>query len=136
MLVVRDEFVISFISTHHEGLEVYRLHLYRTDHRIIQKIAGKNYTAVPLSIFSQAPAFFFIGTGEVLAAITGIEKLNLIVISLAGIEFAYSQSPPTMKSILMATFYTTQALGYYLGMGFSGPDHFLSPSSLLSCQRS
>lgn len=51
---------------------MYRLHLFETNHTFVQKIAGKNYTAVDLSLFSQAPAFFLIGTGEVMAAITGM----------------------------------------------------------------
>lgn len=32
-----------------------------------------------------------------------------------GLEFMYSQSPPNMKSMVIAIFYLTQSLGSYLG---------------------
>ena len=35
---------------------------------------------------------------------------------VTGLEFAYSQAPPSMRSMVVAVFYFTAALGNYLGM--------------------
>jgi len=83
-------------------LEVYRLELFRRGYVIAQDVGGKEVLAVDLSVLWQAPGFVFVGAGEVLASITGL-------------EFAYDQSPPTMKSMVVAVFYLTSALGNYLG---------------------
>jgi dipeptide/tripeptide permease len=57
-----------------------------------------NVTAVRLSILSQIPSFFFVGCGEAFATVSGL-------------EFFYSQAPPTMKSLIVALFYLCTALG-------------------------
>jgi len=83
-------------------LEVYRLHLFSRGHWFTQKVGNNYVIAVDLTVLSQAPAYFLIGAGEVLASVTGL-------------EFAYSQAPPTMKSLVLAVFYLTFAAGNYLG---------------------
>jgi len=83
-------------------LEVYRLDLFRRGYVITQIVGSKEVLAVDLSVMWQAPGFFLIGAGEVLASVTGL-------------EFAYDQSPPNMKSMVIAFFYLSTALGNYLG---------------------
>jgi len=85
------------------GLEVYRLELYKDNYVIIQNLDDKEIEAVDLSIFWQAPGFMFIGAAEVLASITGL-------------EFAYEEAPPSMRSMVQATYLLTTALGNYLGL--------------------
>jgi len=83
-------------------LEVFRLDLFRRGYVITQMVGTKEVLAVDLSVMAQAPGFFLIGAGEVLASVTGL-------------EFAYDQSPANMKSMVVAVFYLTSALGNYLG---------------------
>eukprot|EP01132_Coremiostelium_polycephalum_P004622 gene4622-5773_t len=54
-------------------------------------------------VFLQIPQYFVMTCGEVLLSITGL-------------EFAYSQSPPTMKSIIMAAWLFCVSIGNMLDM--------------------
>lgn len=54
--------------------------------------------AAQLSILSQLPQFFFIMMGEVL-------------LSIAGLQFAFEQAPPAMKSVLTAAWFCNNAFG-------------------------
>ena len=51
-----------------------------------------------LSVFIQIPAYLFIANSEVLAIVTGI-------------EYAYANAPNNMRSLIMALFYFTIAIG-------------------------
>jgi len=86
------------------GLEVYRISLYKKHDTIEQELDGVIKTAVNLSIFWQAPIFMVLGVADVLAFITGI-------------EFAYEEAPPSMRSMAYAIYLLTNALGNYLGLG-------------------
>jgi len=85
------------------GLEVYRLSLYKKHDTVKQELDGVVKIAANLSIFWQAPGFMLIGAAEVLASITGL-------------EFAYEEAPPTMRSMVNAIYLLTTALGNYLGL--------------------
>ncbi|CAM6098697.1 unnamed protein product [Calypogeia fissa] len=54
-----------------------------------------------LSVFWQMPQYFFITLGEVLINVTGL-------------EFAYSQAPASMKSVLLASWQVSQAIGNFM----------------------
>jgi len=85
------------------GLEVYRLSLYKKHDTVKQELDGVVKIAANLSIFWQAPGFMLIGAAEVLASITGL-------------EFAYEEAPPTMRSMVNSIYLLTTALGNYLGL--------------------
>lgn len=85
------------------GLEIYRIYLFKNGDVVLQELDGKIVEAANLSIFWQAPGFMFIGAGEVLASITGL-------------EFAYEEAPPTMRSMVQSIYLLTTALGNYLGL--------------------
>lgn len=85
------------------GLEVVRLQQYDQDNIIIQTVGSLNVTAVNISVLAQVPGYLLMAIAEVLAIVTGL-------------EFAYSQAPPSMRSMVVAVFYFTAALGNYLGM--------------------
>ncbi|XP_067054797.1 solute carrier family 15 member 4-like [Acropora muricata] len=82
-------------------VEIKRRGRWEQGHVFNQLVDGKNTAASDLSIFWQIPQYFFIGTSEVLATITGL-------------EFAYSQSPENLKGVVMGSFLVTSALGRYL----------------------
>jgi len=85
------------------GVEVYRLSLVKRGETFPQKVGNKVVQAANLSIFFQAPGFMLIGAAEVLASITGL-------------EFAYDEAPPTMRSMVQSIYLLTTALGNYLGL--------------------
>jgi len=85
------------------GLEVYRMSLFKKHDTVRQELDGVMRTAANLSIFWQAPGFMLIGAAEVLASITGL-------------EFAYEEAPPTMRSMVQSIYLLTTALGNYLGL--------------------
>eukprot|EP00794_Sanderia_malayensis_P017454 gene17454-19200_t len=83
---------------------------------VIQSNANKdklvilNYADVsprPISILWQIPQYIIITSGEVLFSITGL-------------EFAYSQSPPSMKSCIMAAWLLTVSFGNLLVVILAG----------------
>ena len=49
----------------------------------------------------QVPAYLFLSVGEVLVSVTAL-------------EFAYTQAPPSMKSVIMSLWYVTIAAGSLL----------------------
>ncbi|KAE8372853.1 POT family-domain-containing protein [Aspergillus bertholletiae] len=64
--------------------------------------------AVPnqVSIFIQAPAYVLIAASEILASVTGV-------------EYAYTQAPRSMKSLIMAVFLSATSVGALLAMTVS-----------------
>ncbi|KAH8696354.1 oligopeptide transporter [Talaromyces proteolyticus] len=59
-----------------------------------------------VSIYVQAPAYMLIATSEILAAV-------------AGIEYAYTKAPASMKSLVMAVYLTTTSVGALLAVAVS-----------------
>uniref|UniRef100_A0A6B2L6S2 Major facilitator superfamily (MFS) profile domain-containing protein n=1 Tax=Arcella intermedia TaxID=1963864 RepID=A0A6B2L6S2_9EUKA len=84
------------------GLEVWRISYLRDGNVLTQHINGVPTEAANLSVLYQIPAFLGIGIGEVFASVTGL-------------EFAYSQAPSKMKSMVQAINMLTIALGNYFG---------------------
>eukprot|EP01126_Amoeba_proteus_P037529 TRINITY_DN3874_c0_g2_i3.p2 TRINITY_DN3874_c0_g2~~TRINITY_DN3874_c0_g2_i3.p2 ORF type:complete len:254 (-),score=41.27 TRINITY_DN3874_c0_g2_i3:83-844(-) len=96
-------YLLATLSVLYTGcIEVYRNYLFHEGEWIEQEVGSLKLIAVKLSVFVQVPSYFLISAGEVMSVITGM-------------EFAYSQSPPTMKSMVLALFYLTNAIGSYLG---------------------
>jgi len=85
------------------GLEVYRLSAIKQGRKVLQPVGDDEVWAADVSIFLQAPGFMLIGAGEVLASITGL-------------EFAYDEAPPTMRSMVQSVYLLTTALGNYVGL--------------------
>jgi peptide/histidine transporter 3/4 len=83
-------------------LEIFRRDMYAKGDYFKQSIGEITVDAVDLSVFWQAPAFMLIGAAEVLASITGL-------------QFAYDESPTSMRSMVQAMFLVTTGLGSYLG---------------------
>jgi len=96
-------FLATIAMIYAGGLEVYRLSLYKKHDTVKQELDGVVKIAANLSIFWQAPGFMLIGAAEVLASITGL-------------EFAYEEAPPTMRSMVNSIYLLTTALGNYLGL--------------------
>jgi len=96
-------FFLSSIGMVYAGLlEVWRLKLFNSGEWFVQYIGTLKVIAVKLNVLVQAPAYFFIAAGEVMSSVTGL-------------EFAYSQAPSNMRSMVLSIFYLTSAAGNYLG---------------------
>jgi len=102
-----------------------------------QKVAGVMVTAADMSVFWQVPQYFLIGCSEVFAAtsgqllcrgfvagccaccpagcVHGIWLTGDAVLMVSGLEFAFSQSPASMRSVVMALYVATNGLGDFLG---------------------
>lgn len=65
------------------------------NHQLVQSI---NSEVTQLSILWQMPQFFLIMMGEVL-------------LSIPGLQFSFTQAPPSMKSVLTAAWYCNNAFG-------------------------
>ena len=59
-------------------VEIRRRGLWEEGHVFNQTVDGKNRAASDLNIFWQVPQYFFIGTSEVLASVTGKIKFQLV----------------------------------------------------------
>jgi POT family proton-dependent oligopeptide transporter len=59
----------------------------------------------------QVPAYLFLSIGEVLVSVTAL-------------EFAYTQAPPSMKSVIMSLWYVTIAAGSLLTAGVAKLNRF------------
>jgi dipeptide/tripeptide permease len=59
-----------------------------------------------ISVFWQIPQYFLISSGEVMVAVTGL-------------EFAYSQTPRSLKSVMSAVWYLCVGLGNVIVGGLS-----------------
>ncbi|XP_072018287.1 solute carrier family 15 member 4-like [Amphiura filiformis] len=68
----------------------------------VQILAGESFNASTLSVFVQIPEYMLVGASEVFT-------------SIAGLEFAYSQSPTYMQGIVMGMWLATIGLGNYVG---------------------
>jgi len=73
-------------------LESFRLYYVREGNTIIQEIQKGRYTiAADISVFYQIPAYAIYGASEIFALSSTL-------------EFAYSQTPNSMKSMIVAVF--------------------------------
>ncbi|KAF8964719.1 peptide transporter ptr2 [Entomortierella lignicola] len=68
-------------------------------------LCDPNQTPNNVSIGWQVPSYFFIAISEIFASITGL-------------EFAFTNAPSTMKSVVMALFLFTNCIGALLGFAF------------------
>ncbi|XP_067054756.1 solute carrier family 15 member 4-like [Acropora muricata] len=84
-------------------IEIERKHILKTDGGINQTVIY-NYTTINashMSVFWQVPQYILQGTSEVLVSVTGL-------------EFAYSQSPPELRGVVMGLNLAMIGLGYFL----------------------
>jgi len=82
-------------------IEIERKHILKTDGAINQTVFNKTIDASPMSVFWQVPQYILQGTSEVLVSVTGL-------------EFAYSQSPPELRGVVMGLNLAMIGLGYFL----------------------
>ncbi|CAD5211898.1 unnamed protein product [Bursaphelenchus xylophilus] len=80
------------------------------DHKLETLVPGNS-----VSLAWQIPQYFLITVGELLISITGL-------------EFAYSQAPESMKNVLQAIWHTTVALGNMLDMLISATNVIENPA--------
>jgi len=83
-------------------LECFRLSYIDHGHSIVQKINDQFIVSANLTIIYQIPQYALVGTSEILVCITGL-------------EFAYDQAPPNMKSVVMSCYLLTSAMGNFIG---------------------
>eukprot|EP01125_Pyxidicula_operculata_P023014 TRINITY_DN9761_c0_g1_i1.p1 TRINITY_DN9761_c0_g1~~TRINITY_DN9761_c0_g1_i1.p1 ORF type:complete len:576 (-),score=85.38 TRINITY_DN9761_c0_g1_i1:60-1787(-) len=113
-------FLFSTLGILYAGvLEIIRLQYFREGKIITQQVGEEQVTAVELSILWQAPGFLLIGIGEILASITGL-------------EFSDHHSPATMRSLVVATYSLTTALGSYFGSALVAIVNIASDSRWIS----
>ncbi|XP_041362213.1 solute carrier family 15 member 4-like [Gigantopelta aegis] len=95
-------FVLASVSMVAAGvLEIYRKDELRSSGGVIQELAGDDFNSSHISIFTQIPQFAFIGASEVFA-------------SISGLEFAFTQAPPSMQGVLTGLFFAASGIGNYL----------------------
>lgn len=66
-----------------------------------QTVGDEVFYASNITVFAQVPQFALVGASEAFT-------------SISGLEFAYTQSPPSMQGVMMGVFLATSGLGSYL----------------------
>ncbi|KAF9114159.1 peptide transporter ptr2 [Mortierella sp. AM989] len=79
--------------------------IYNTGPNYECTLCDENQTPNDISFAWQVPSYFFIAISEIFASITGL-------------EFAFTNAPASMKSVVMAMFLFTNCLGALLGFAF------------------
>ncbi|KAF9931534.1 peptide transporter ptr2 [Mortierella antarctica] len=79
--------------------------IYITGPNFDHTLSDPDQTPNDVSIAWQIPSYFFIAISEIFASITGL-------------EFAFTNAPATMKSVVMAVFLFQNCLGALLGFAF------------------
>ncbi|XP_071108042.1 solute carrier family 15 member 4-like [Haliotis cracherodii] len=82
-------------------VEVYRKQVMSGRGAVIQVLGDEKFNASSMSVLVQVPQFAFVGASEVFASITGL-------------EFAFTQAPPSMQGLLTGLFLMTWGLGNFL----------------------
>ncbi|XP_074619064.1 solute carrier family 15 member 4-like isoform X2 [Acropora palmata] len=82
-------------------IEIERKHILKTHGAISQTVFNKTINASPMTVFWQVPQYILQGTSEVLVSVTGL-------------EFVYSQSPPELRGVVMGLNLAMIGLGYFL----------------------
>ncbi|KAJ8023047.1 Solute carrier family 15 member 4 [Holothuria leucospilota] len=83
-------------------VEIQRKNIMLQGHYLQQNLSKEVFNASDLSVLAQIPQFALIGASEVFAGNTGQ-------------EFAYSQAPYALQSVLMGLYLFTSGLGSYMG---------------------
>lgn len=82
-------------------IEIARKEVIKRDGTITQNVFGKSVNASSMSVFYQVPQYFLNGMSEALAVVTSM-------------EFAYTQSPPRMRGVIMGIGLAVAGSGFYL----------------------
>lgn len=82
-------------------IEIERKHILETHGAIKQDVFDKQVNASSMSVFYQVPQYILQGTSEALVSVTGL-------------EFAYSQSPAELRGVVMGLCLAMIGFGYYL----------------------
>ncbi|XP_046366557.1 solute carrier family 15 member 4-like isoform X2 [Haliotis rufescens] len=82
-------------------VEIYRKQSIADHGAIVQVLGHERFNASSMSVFVQIPEYAFVGASEVFASITGL-------------EFAFTQAPPSMQGLLTGLFLMTSGIGSFV----------------------